>query len=90
MSMGWMPCSADCSAMFRLAAHVKDAAVNFGMKRLHPAIQHFGKAGEIGDVADLDAGIAQQLGRAAGGDQFDAHFRQPAREFGQSCLVGYA
>ena len=79
-----------CSDVLRLAAHVKDAAVNFGMKGFHAAIQHFGEAGEIGDVADLDAGVAQQFGRAAGGDQFDAHFCQPAREVGQSCLVGYA
>ena len=76
--------------VLRLAAHVENAAVNFGMKRLHPAIQHFGKAGEIGDVADFDTGIAQQLGRAAGRDQIDAHVRQSARKLGQPCFIGYA
>ena len=42
------------------------------MQRLDAAVEHFRKAGEFGDVFDGDAGIAQQLGRASGGDEFDA------------------
>ena len=67
---------ADGGAMLLLAADVQDAAVHLGMKRLHPAVEHLGEAGEIGDIFHRDAGIAQQLGGAAGGDQFDSKLMQ--------------
>ncbi len=53
-------------------AAMQDSAVNFGMQRLDSAVEHFGESGEFGDVFDSDAGIAQQFGRASGGDEFDS------------------
>ncbi len=76
--------------MLRLAAHVENSAVHFGMQCLHAAVEHLGKAGEIGDVFHRDAGVAQQLGCASGGNQFDAHCIHPARKFHQPGLVGDA
>ena len=55
-----------------ILAPMQDAAVNFGMQRLHPAIEHFGEAGEIGNIFDGNAGIAQELSGASSGDEFDA------------------
>ena len=42
-------------AVRRIGAHMQNAAVHSRMQRLHPAIEHFGKAGERGDVFHLDA-----------------------------------
>ena len=64
--------------------------MHLGMERLHPAVQHFGKAGEIGDIFHRDAGIAQELGGSARGNQFHIHSRQTAREVHQPSLVGNA
>ena len=55
-----------------ILAPMQDAAVNFGMQRLHASIEHFGEAGEIGNIFDGNAGIAQELSGASGGDEFDA------------------
>ncbi len=54
-------------------ADMKDTAVNLGMKRLDAAIQHLRKAGELGNVFDGDAGIAQQLSCPSGRNQLDLH-----------------
>jgi hypothetical protein len=60
------------------------------MQRLDAAVEHFGEAGEFGNVFDGDAGVAQQLGGASGGDEFDAERGQLAGEIGQAGLVGDA
>ena len=60
------------------------------MQRLDAAIEHFRESGEFGDVFDGDAGIAQQLGRASGGDEFDAEAGELAREVYEAGLVGDA
>src|ERR1700733_940957 len=60
------------------------------MQRLDAAVEHLGEAGEFGDVLDGDAGIAQQLRRASGGDEFDAEAGELAREIYESGLVGDA
>ena len=69
-------------------AAMQDAAVNFGVKRLDAAVEHFGEAGEVGDVFHGDAGVAQELGGAAGGDEFDAESGELAGEIDESGLVG--
>ena len=74
----------------RIFAAVQNTAVNFGMQRLDTAIEHFGKAGEVGDVFDGDAGIAQKLGSASGGDEFDAEIGETPREIDEAGFVGYA
>ena len=73
-----------------ILAPMQDAAVNFGMQRLDAAIEHLGKAGEFRNIFDGDAGIAQQLGGASGGDEFDAEGGELAREVYQAGLVGNA
>ena len=80
----------DGGAVCGILAAVQDSAVNFGMQCLDAAVEHFGEAGEFGDIFDGDAGVAQQLGGATGRDQFDAHARQLAREIGEAGFVGDA
>jgi hypothetical protein len=55
--------------------------------RLDPPVHHLRKAGEIGDVAHLQTGIAQRLGSAAGRDQLDAVPRERQAELGEAGLV---
>ena len=88
--MGWMPCSATAATCLAIFAAMKNAAVNFGMQRLHAAVEHFGESGEVGDVFDRDAGVAQQLGGAAGGDEFDAEGGKFAGEIDQAGFIGDA
>ena len=73
-----------------ILAAMQDASMHFGMQRLDAAVEHFREAGEFGDVFDGDAGIAQQLGRASGGDEFDAEAGELAREIDEAGLVGDA
>ena len=80
----------DSGYVLRIFAPMQDAAVNFGVQRLDAAVQHFREAGEFGDVFDGDAGIAQEFGGAAGGDEFDAEGGELAGELDQSGLVGDA
>ena len=61
-----------------VAADVEQAAVDLGMEGLDAAVEHLGKAGEVADVLDGEAGFAQGAGGAAGGDQFDAEAGQDA------------
>ena len=71
-------------------AAMQDAAVNLGMQRLDAAIEHLGESGEIGDVFDGDAGIAQEFRGASGGDEFDAKRGKLAGEIDESGFVGDA
>jgi hypothetical protein len=45
--------------------------VNFGVQRLDSPVQTFGAAGVITDVLNGDAGVANGLGGAAGGEEVD-------------------
>ena len=47
-----------------------------------------GRAGDLGHVGDLDAGLADGPRRAAGGDQLEATLGEPARQVDQPALVG--
>jgi hypothetical protein len=55
-----------------VAANVEQAAVDLGVQGLDAAVEHLGKAGQVADVLDGQAGLAQRARRSAGGDQFDA------------------
>jgi hypothetical protein len=55
-----------------ILAAVQNAAVHLGMQRLDAAVEHFRETGEFGDIFDGDAGVAQKLGCASGGNEFDA------------------
>ena len=68
-------------------AFVKQTAVHARMERFHPALEHLGKIGEARDVADRHAFFAEQVGRAAGGNDIDALLFQSARERRHAFLV---
>jgi hypothetical protein len=50
----------------------EDAAVHLRVQGLDAAVEHFREAGVVADFGDRQAGVAQQLGGAAGGQQLDA------------------
>jgi hypothetical protein len=58
------------------------------VQRLDAAVEHLGKAGVVGDLGDGQAGVGEQLGGAAGGQQLDAERVQRAGEFDDAGLVG--
>ncbi len=49
----------DGGAMLRVIADVQDAAMHLGMQSLDATVEHFRKAGEVGNVLHGDAGVAQ-------------------------------
>ena len=59
------------------------------MQRLHPAIHHLGKAGELGHVEHVEAGIRQRPAGASGGDELDAARGERAGEIDEPGLVGH-
>ena len=69
---------------------MQNATVHSRVQRLHPAIEHFGKAGERGDVFHLDAAFPQQFSGAAGGDQVHLHCCQPPGKLHHAGLIGDA
>ena len=71
-----------------VAAEVEQPAVNLGVERLHPAVQHFRKTGVGAQVGDVQARLAQRLGGAAGGNQFHTCRRQRLGQRDESRLIG--
>src|SRR5206468_5828525 len=71
-------------------AAMKNTAVDLRMQRLHPAVEHLGKPGEVRDVAHRDSLLPQQLRGAARRDKFDAHAGQLAGKLYESALIGDA
>ena len=55
--------------------------MHLGMQRFDAAIEHFRKAGVVGDFGHRQARIRQQARRAAGGQQLDAQRMQRLGEF---------
>ncbi len=80
----------DGGFVFGVAADVEQAAVDLGMKGLDAAVEHLREAGEVADVFDVEAGVAEGAGGAAGGDQLDAEAGKGLGELDQAGLVGYA
>jgi hypothetical protein len=74
--------------VLEIAAAMEDASVDFGVEGLDAAVEHFGESGEFGDVFDGDAGIAQELSGASGGDEFDAEGGELAGEVDQTGFIG--
>ena len=64
--------------------------MHFGMQRLDPPVEHLGKTGELGDVFHGNARVAQQLGGAAGGNQFHAQGCKLSGKIYQTGFVGNA
>ena len=83
-----MPCCCERRHVLGHVAPRQQAAVDLRVQRLHAAVEHLGKAGVLGHLGDRQAGVGQQLGGAAGGQQLDAERVQRAREFDDAGLVG--
>ena len=75
--------------VFGIVAHRQQAAVDFGVQRLDASVHHFGKAGQVRNVAHRQPGIAQCLGGAAGGNEIDAVRSQRLAQFDKPGLVGH-
>src|SRR5215831_1009941 len=74
-------------AMLLVRADAEDSAMNFRMKSLDAAVEHFRKAGEVRNVTRLDSVLAQQLRGAACRNDLDAASGELPRKFDQSPLV---
>ena len=57
----------------------EDAAVQRRVQRLHAAVHHLGKAGDVGDAGHREAGIGERARRAAGRDQLESARGEAAR-----------
>ena len=77
-------------AMAGIFATEEDAAMDFGMKGLDAAVEHLREAGEVGDIADGEAGVAEGLGGASGGDELDAVRGELLREGDEACFIRHA
>ena len=67
----------------------EQAAVDLGVQGLDAAVHHLGKAGELVDHGDRDAGLLQNAGSAAGRDDLDAELvHQRAGEVLAASLIG--
>lgn len=66
----------------------QDAAMHLGMQGLDAAVEHFREAGVVADFGDRQAGVAQHLGGAAGGQELDALGGQALGEFENAALIG--
>ena len=74
--------------VFRQVAAGEDAAMHLGVQGLDTPVEHFREAGVIADLRHCQTRIAQQPGRAAGGQQFHALCSQPLGKFENAPLVG--
>ena len=77
-----------CRRMFGIVAHAEKAAVHLRVQGLHAPVHHFGKAGQLADVADLGAQLAKLRRGAAGRDDVDAVAGEAGRELIEGGLVG--
>ena len=64
--------------------------MDFRVQRFDAAVEHFGEAGVIGHFDNRYAGVGQQFGGAAGGEDFHAEFIERLGEFDNACFVGQA
>ena len=76
------------AAVSGIGTAMENASVDFGMKRLHPSVEHLGKACQFGNVFYRDARVAQQFRGPAGRNQLYSHSGEFAGKFGQSSFIG--
>ena len=65
----------------------EDAAVHARMEGLHAAVEHLGEAGDVLDLGDGDAGLADGRGGRAGGDDLGAGLGEGGGEVDDARLV---
>ena len=70
-----------------IVALIEQAAVHARVQGFDPALQHFRKRGETGNVAHRNFFFPKQFRRAAGGNDIDALTLQGARKIGDAGLV---
>jgi hypothetical protein len=68
----------------------QDPPVHLGMERLDPAVQHLGKARELGHVADRHSGVPQQPRSAARRHDLDPEAVEPPGQVHRPGLVVHA
>ena len=66
---------------------MQNSAVNLRMQRLDAPIQHLRKSRKLGNILHRNTGIAQQLGRASGRNQFHAQLGEFTREINQPGFI---
>ncbi len=71
-----------------VATDGQQPAMHARMQRLHAAVHHFRKAGQLGNVSDGKTGRLQRRRRAARRDDLDAVRSQGGRERNETGLVG--
>ena len=74
-----MPMTLERGQIVGTIAAGQDAAVERRVQRLHAAVHHLGKAGEVRDARDGQAGVGQGTRRAAGRDELEAAGGEAAR-----------
>ena len=76
--------------MIRLRSNCEHTPGDARVNRLHPAIENFREAGEIGDIPHCQARFLQRARGASGGYEFHSHRSEAARKFGDSDFIGDA
>ena len=71
-----------------IVADRQQAAMHFWMQRFDPAVHHFGKAGEFGDVGHLQSRCRDRFRGAAGRHQVDTVPGKRAGKIDQAGFVG--
>lgn len=74
--------------MLGIASDREQSPMHLRMQGFDPAVHHFRKAGQVGNVCYLQPRRGNRLGGAAGGDELDAVGGEGAGKFDQSGLVG--
>ena len=85
-----MPCSFSAASVRGQVAPRQQAAVDFRVQGLHPAVEHLRETGVRRHLGDGDAVLFEELGGAAGGKDLHAQRGEDAREFDHACFVGDA
>ena len=73
--------------MFGIIAHREQAAMHHRVQRLHAAVHHLGKAGQLANVLHHKASGAERFGGPARRHQFNMPRRQRMAKLHQSSLV---
>ena len=77
----------DGGFVFRIAPDEQHPAVDFRVEGFHAAIQHFGEPSMVGQFDQRHAGVAQDLGGAAGGHQLHVRRDESLRERNKPGLI---
>src|SRR5262245_4011703 len=62
--------------VFRVVSQGENSAMNSWVECLYPAVHHFRKPSDFGNILDGNSVLAQQRSRAAGGNDLNTQVRQ--------------